>query len=138
MELDENSFLGEDSGITPRHLVVVLGNILENALEAVAPLERPRRVVELGIYHESGRILLSVHDRGRGIPQELREKILEKGITSKGISSGGEAGFGLFNVMHVVELYGGELHLESSGEGTDCIVDLPEGGANEPHSRTRS
>ena len=138
MELDENSFLGEDSGITPRHLVVVLGNILENALEAVAPLERSRRVVELGIYHESGRILLSVHDRGKGIPRELREKILEKGITSKGVSSGGEAGFGLFNVMQVVDLYRGELHLESSEEGTECIVDLPEGGANEPNSRTRS
>lgn len=138
MELDENSFLGEDSGIAPRHLVVVLGNILENALEAVSSLERPRRVVELGIYHESGRILLSVHDRGRGIPQELREKILEKGITTKGSSPGGEAGFGLFNVMQVVELYGGELHLESSPEGTECIVDLPEGGANGSDSRARS
>jgi sensor histidine kinase regulating citrate/malate metabolism len=138
MELDENSFLGEDSGITPRHLVVVLGNILENALEAVASLETSRRVVELGVYHESGRILLSVHDRGPGIPQELREKILEKGITTKEASRGGEAGFGLFNVLQVVELYGGELHLESSQEGTECIVDLPEGGAHEPDSRTRS
>ncbi len=137
MELDENSFLGEDSGIAPRHLVVVLGNILENALEAVAPLETSRRVVDLGIYHESGRILLSVHDRGKGIPQELREKILEKGITSKDASCREEAGFGLFNVMQVVELYGGELYLESSQEGTECIVDFPEGGANESDSRAR-
>jgi len=94
-------------------------------------------VVDLGIYHESGRILLSVHDRGKGIPQELREKILEKGITSKDASCREEAGFGLFNVMQVVELYGGELYLESSQEGTECIVDFPEGGANESDSRAR-
>ncbi len=138
MKIDESSFLGENSGVAPRHLVVILGNILENAMEAVTSLEPSRRRVELGIYHESGRILISVRDRGRGIPEDLRERLLEKGVTSKEASTQEGAGFGLFNVMRLVELYRGELHLESSEEGTECIVDLPEGAADESDSRTRS
>ena len=136
MELDENSFLGENSGIAPRHLVVVLGNILENALEAVVSLKPLRRLVEFGIYHESGRVLLSVKDRGEGIPEELRECILEKGISTKKSPFREGSGFGLYNVMRMVEMYHGELHLESSEEGTECIVDFPEGGANGQDSRT--
>ena len=136
MNLDENSFLGEFSGISPRHLVIILGNILENALEAVSSMEASRRRVDLGVYHESGRILISVKDRGKGIPEELRERILEKGVSTKKSPSREGSGFGLFNVMGVVGLYRGELHLESSEEGTECIVDLPEGIPDEPDSRT--
>ncbi len=135
MNLDENSFLGESSGIAPRHLVAVLGNILENAMEAVAFLEPSRQVVDFGIYHESGRLLISVRDRGEGIPEELREKILGKGVTTKKTPYRESSGFGLFNVMRVVELYRGELHLESSEEGTECIVDFPEGASDEPDPR---
>ncbi|MCF7936192.1 MAG: sensor histidine kinase [Synergistales bacterium] len=105
-----DSWLAERSEIDTNALVVVLGNLLENAMSAVLESGRPERTVECGIFDESGKIILYVRDNGVGIPEGCIPRIFEKGFTTHG-----SGGYGLYHVKALVETYRGEISCSSSG-----------------------
>lgn len=69
-------------------------------------------------------VRVTVVDRGRGIPEETRQRIFEPFFTTKGVTQG--TGLGLAIVFWTVRAHGGAIALESAeGQGTTFWFDLP-------------
>jgi PAS domain S-box-containing protein len=102
----------------------VLVNLLDNAIK-YSP-DGGDVVVELA--GEDGRVLLTVRDRGLGIPPGEEERIFEKfyrldPALTRGV---GGSGLGLFISRELVSRMGGSLTVRSQpGEGAVFVVDLP-------------
>lgn len=108
-------------------LVIIVGNLIDNAIEAVKDLPRERRKVEVGIFDESKRLLINVRDSGVGIDPEIRDRIFERGFSTK--TSSKDRGYGLYNVQIRVEALKGDIEVDSvPGSFTEFVVSLPNWG----------
>jgi len=107
-------------------LCSALGCIVENAVQA-SP--RGGRVsIQVLPLHDERVIRIGVVDRGPGIPDELRTKVLEPFFTTKA----GGTGFGLAIAAAVVQGHGGSLRIQDHPDGgTRVEIDLltAQGGA---------
>ena len=92
----------------------VLLNLALNSIQAVAPLEpAERRVVELAAACENDQVVLSVRDRGNGIPEDQLERVRRAFVTNRR----GGTGLGLAIADRIVTAHGGELELENLATG---------------------
>jgi two-component system nitrogen regulation sensor histidine kinase NtrY len=101
----------------------VLGNLLQNALEA---MDGRGGVVRVSTRRVPGSsvVEIAVADEGRGIGPEDMENLFEPYFTTKPRGTG----LGLLISRQIVEEHGGELTLESApGRGTTARVFLPVG-----------
>jgi PAS domain S-box-containing protein len=116
----------------------VLINLVVNARDAmpdggrltIEVAEAPANLPEaIGAPH--GALLLSVHDTGRGIASELRERVFLPFFTTKADRGGG--GLGLATVFATVRAAGGRVWVEDDGgPGTTIRVLLPRAGSPPP------
>ena len=76
---------------------------------------------------QSGEVLLTVEDRGPGVPEGERERIFEPFYRARGTRETGEGvGLGLALVRQIVEHHGGSVRcLPRDGGGTRFEVSLP-------------
>ncbi|MDC9834126.1 sensor histidine kinase [Rhizobium binxianense] len=97
----------------------VLINLLQNALEAVAPKAEEGRV-EIRTSADAGIVTVTVADNGPGISPEIRKGLFTPFNTSK------ESGLGLGLVISkdIVGDYGGRMEVESDDSGTRFMVHL--------------
>lgn len=110
-----------DRVVDPRDLVTVLGNLVDNALDAAAC------EVEVELRPERDTVLLRVGDDGPGVPPELRGKIFDEGWTTKESPSHRGRGLGLALVRRLAERYGGTARVAArAGGGAVFTVVLPE------------
>ncbi len=89
----------------------VLGNLLDNAFEAVLLNDWKHRSVGLEIKEEQGIYIIYVCNNGPTIPKEEEERVFKAGYTTKG-SQG--RGYGLFLVRNIIESYGGRIQMISN------------------------
>jgi len=87
----------------------MLGNLLDNACKWAATR------VELAATPTRGRLVVTVDDDGTGIPPELRDVVLQRGVRADEAAPG--SGLGLAIVRELAELYGGAIALEPSPAG---------------------
>ncbi|WP_329527589.1 sensor histidine kinase [Streptomyces sp. NBC_01462] len=114
-----------DRLLDPRGLVTVVGNLVDNALDAVAGTPHARVEVELRVQGRTA--VLRVRDTGPGIPAERRELIFTDGWTTKKPPAHGKRGIGLSLVSRFAERQGGSAEVaEASGGGAEFTVVLPE------------
>ncbi|MGW8767800.1 sensor histidine kinase [Streptomyces sp. NPDC055815] len=106
-----------DRLVDPRELVTVVGNLVDNALDAVAGTPGAR--IEVSFRAEGRTVVLRVSDSGPGVPEERRELIFTEGWTTKELPSHGKRGLGLPLVRRLAERRG----------GTAGVSDGPESGA---------
>ncbi|MCA9315056.1 MAG: ATP-binding protein [Planctomycetota bacterium] len=102
----------------------VLLNLADNAFDALAEQVEGGRsgAVTLLVRRMRRSTKLTVKDNGPGIPDDLRERVLEPFFTSK---SGG-SGLGLYLVREIVIASGGSLSLSSTeGRGTGISIRWP-------------
>ncbi|WP_088552846.1 DcuS/MalK family sensor histidine kinase [Calderihabitans maritimus] len=110
-------------GIDSSALVIILGNLLENSMEAVEGLEFERRKVFCRLEEKEKSLKIVVEDTGRGIPRELVGRIFEPGFSTK---KGKNRGVGLALVKRYVDNVGGKISVETEeGKGTRITVVLP-------------
>ncbi|HHV28186.1 two-component system histidine kinase PnpS [Acetivibrio mesophilus] len=79
-------------------------------------------------YREEGKVVVSVKDTGIGIPSSHIPRIFERFYrVDRGRSRGmGGTGLGLSIVKHIVNLYNGDIKVNSIvGEGTEFIIKIP-------------
>lgn len=123
LDLDKISKLtrlpgGVDSGA----MVMILGNLLENAMEAVTGLEAGRRYVYCLLKEMEEGVRIVVADRGPGIKPELKDRIFMTGFSTKG----NKRGYGLALVKKYVSAASGTINIESEvGAGTKIEILLP-------------
>lgn len=101
-------------------LITVLGNLIDNALDALGPSAEGE--VSVLLHYQKGFLACEVSDDGPGIAASQLEAIFEKGFSSKG----DERGVGLFLVKQQTESLGGKIIVESEpGVYTQFFVQLP-------------
>ncbi|KJS02584.1 MAG: hypothetical protein VR65_05205 [Desulfobulbaceae bacterium BRH_c16a] len=98
-----------------RHtLTTALGNIIDNAIEAaVAGTSQPPRV-SIFMSDFGNDLIFEIEDSGNGIDEEMREKIFEKGVSTK---QGEKRGYGLYLAKKAVDTLGGTLGVEKGDLG---------------------
>jgi len=122
--LSPDSRLDGDAG-HPRDLITVVGNLIDNALDAAAiALNGGPRWVEVSIRKEDGDVLIQVHDSGPGIGVGESERIFSEGYTTKLAGPGSRRGLGLALVKQVAARRGGEVTVLNQG-GALFTVRLP-------------
>ncbi len=113
----------------PQDIGRVLLNLFTNAFYAVT--EKKKQVVEgyepvvrVTTKKVNDKVQLSVIDNGKGIPQNLVDKIFQPFFTTKPTGQG--TGLGLSLSYDIVKAHGGEIKVETKeGEGSEFIILLP-------------
>ncbi|HCO6706234.1 TPA: two-component system sensor histidine kinase DcuS [Escherichia coli] len=101
-------------------LITTLGNLIENALEALGP--EPGGEISVTLHYRHGWLHCEVNDDGPGIAPDKIDHIFDKGVSTKG----SERGVGLALVKQQVENLGGSIAVESEpGIFTQFFVQIP-------------
>lgn len=102
--------------------IVLVGNLVENAMDELNSHNYPVKRIELGIYSEEGHTTIVCDDTGGGIPEEILFSIYQRGTTTKGEGHGN--GYPL--MKEIVDRYEGTFHIDTEmGEGTSIEINLP-------------
>ena len=101
-------------------LVTVLGNLIENALDAMDG--QPEGEITLLLHYQNGWLSCEVSDDGPGIDPVQLEAIFTKGFSTKGENRG----VGLFLARQQIQNLGGDITVESEpGVFTQFFVHIP-------------
>jgi sensor histidine kinase regulating citrate/malate metabolism len=101
------------STLAPVDAVSVVGNLIDNALDAAAAGPEPRWVRFELSPAAGGAVSIVVSDSGTGIPPELSDRVWEHGFSTKPAGAEGR-GVGLALVKSIVEEAGGSIEVEAS------------------------
>ncbi|WP_329438159.1 sensor histidine kinase [Streptomyces canus] len=125
MVLSEDSALGEDPPHL-RRLLTIVGNLLDNAIDAAAggPPPAGGREVELSLVEAVDLVMVRVADSGPGIPPGAAESIFEDGWSTRPDRGTARRGLGLALVHRLTQLHGGTITV-SDGPGAVFTVMLP-------------
>nr|WP_105385029.1 sensor histidine kinase [Neorhizobium alkalisoli] len=105
----------------------VLVNIITNAADAVEGLEDRRITVSAA--KEGDKVIVSVRDRGPGVPPAIRERIFDPFFTTKGVGKG--LGLGLSISYNIIKDFGGSLSVgEHPDGGAVFIIELDAADGN--------
>lgn len=98
----------------------VLGNLLDNAIDASAEAEKGW--VRVSLWEDVAGLHFSVSNNGPGIPEDLKERIFAAGFTTK--ASRG-TGMGLYIIRNIVEEAGGHITVDSRDGETHFVGWIP-------------
>ncbi|BCT77626.1 histidine kinase [Sinomonas cyclohexanicum] len=136
-ELDVHVTVSEDSrlrepAVATQDLLTIVGNLLDNAVDAVAGLPG-ERAVTLTLDDSSG-VFVAVTDTGPGVPAEAVDDVVRDGFTTKADNpgrperAGMRRGIGLALVARIVRRAGGTMDV-FPGPGGRFEVWIPAGPA---------
>ncbi len=116
--------------LTEPELISIIGNLLDNAIEATQRAELPHEPVEVLIQLNARELMIEVADRGIGIDPAIRDHIFERGITTK---TRGDHGIGLYLIEHYVTQAGGTIEVaDNSPRGAILTLFIPADGPVHP------
>jgi signal transduction histidine kinase len=110
--------------LDPEALSQAVINLLNNAIK----YSPEQKAIKVGVRRELERVLLSVSDRGIGIPRSEHRRIFEKfyRVETSLVHTTKGSGLGLALVQHIAEAHGGRVELVSApGEGSTFTLSLP-------------
>jgi len=123
LSLAEDSSLKEaDYWLNSQVFVIIVGNLIENAIEAVKRTDRTDGTVDVYVNDFGEDIVIQVSDNGTGIESNQITTIFKRGYSTKP----GSNGVGLDLVNANIKRLGGEIEVDSlMGEGTTITVTIP-------------
>lgn len=115
LEIEEESSLSvlltiEES----QQLVSVIGNVIDNALEAARRKNGDKGKVYISFTDFGKDMIFDVEDNGEGVPPHMEEIIFKEGYTTK---KEGNHGIGLTIVQQSLRLLNGEVYISKSRMG---------------------
>ncbi|AKL96815.1 hypothetical protein CACET_c33720 [Clostridium aceticum] len=109
------------SSIPSSLMITIIGNLLENAFDAVQYIE-DKKVIDFLLLEKEEEIIISVKDNGIGIDLSHQPFIFQKGFTTK--SDG--RGIGLHLVKQSIDNLGGSIQVKSKTfSGTQFLIKIP-------------
>ncbi|WP_281890851.1 sensor histidine kinase [Paenibacillus sp. YYML68] len=110
------------AGLDHHDFVIVLGNLIENAFDALEGVEGDKQVF-VSLEQDDELVSVLVEDTGRGMDEATKERVFERGFTTKG---GVGRGIGLHLIASIVRKAGGSVRIDSSpGAGATFMLTLP-------------
>lgn len=116
----------------PVEVTTVLGNLLDNAIEAARTGRSSVKVVEVELLQDKTTLHMAVADSGDGVAPDLADQIFVEGISTKPQSDlPGGRGIGLTLSRQIARALGGDIRLSSPGDpdaelcGAEFIAVLP-------------
>ncbi|MFW9787402.1 MAG: sensor histidine kinase [Candidatus Thorarchaeota archaeon] len=102
---------------------ILLPLVLENLLRNTADYVGDTAVVTIRLGLVEKRLIITYRDNGPGIAPDIRPRIFQKGVTTKGEGKG----LGLYLSKRIVESYGGTIELldEKEGHGAAFLISVP-------------
>ncbi len=104
-------------------LTTILGNLIDNAFDALASAPQPRRV-DVSVVESADSLKITVSDNGPGITRGAKQHIFRNGYTTKRGSLVRHSGLGLSLVHNTVAKLDGSVSV-SEGPGATFTVLLP-------------
>lgn len=115
IEIDCPDQLKRTRVISGRLLSMCFANLFRNSIQHVSgPV-----IINISIEKDEDGIVILVKDNGPGIDQAIRDRIFQKGISTRG------GGMGLYLTRQVLKAYGGSIELLDSDVGALFKIILP-------------
>lgn len=126
LEIDKDSNLESiPSTLNTKLLVSILGNLIDNAMEAAVRANSNRAYAKVSFTDIGSDIIFDIEDNGKGIPEEWLDMIFMEGFTTK---EGENHGLGLAIVKNAItKLNGGIFISTSDSGGAQFTIVLPKG-----------
>lgn len=121
LSIECSSIIPEPAANQTTHaLITILGNLIDNAIEAMADSED--KTLEVDFAYKDKLLTIEVFDSGPGISAEQQAEIFKKGYSTKGENRG----YGLYLVEKSIHDLGGELVIDSKLLlGTNFYIQIP-------------
>lgn len=98
----------------------ILSNLINNSVEA---FEKSGKVT-IALKEEQNRVVITILDNGKGIPEAVLKKLGNRGET---FGKAGGTGLGVFHAKTTISSWGGDLTIESEvNRGTQVRISLPQ------------
>ncbi len=97
-----------------RLLEQAIENLMHNSVSAGATM------VEIIVDREPGELVLHIEDNGRGVPEDIGERIFDPMVSGRG-----STGLGLAMAREIIEAHGGSLNLLPTSSGALFRISLP-------------
>jgi two-component system CitB family sensor kinase len=103
-------------------LLTIIGNLIDNAIDAAIAGPRPARVDVRLIGGCDRDTSIEVADSGPGVPKELASRIFTDGFTTKSGDERSHSGIGLALAHRLATRAGGTITVDCSGATTFTVV----------------
>lgn len=119
LTVTEDTRLPSDVALTGQELVTVLGNLIDNAMDAC---DRDDPWVEVSVTQDAEALRIIVADSGNGMDADLFTRAQRRGYSTKSVDG---HGIGLALVAQVVHRHGGTLSTDVTyGSVVSVVIDL--------------
>jgi signal transduction histidine kinase len=104
-----------------------VANLLDNALKYGAPAKEGTAAQPVAVEAklDGNQAIIAVYDRGPGVPEAERGRVLERFVRLESARSRPGFGLGLSLAAAVARLHGGALRLEDHAPGLKAVLSLP-------------
>lgn len=121
VEIDRKSHFKRFPPLLDHHdFVVLFGNLIENAFEALNVLSKEDKYVAISVDEHDGVLAIAVTDNGIGMTKEVQERMFENGFSSKASEN---RGIGLYLVYEIVRKGNGDIEVTSEFmKGTSFLI----------------
>ncbi len=121
VEIDRKSHFKRFPPLLDHHdFVVLFGNLIENAFEALNVLSKEDKYVAISVDEHDGVLAIAVTDNGIGMTKEVQDRMFENGFSSKASEN---RGIGLHLVYEIVRKGNGDIEVISEFmKGTSFLI----------------
>ena len=122
LDLDDRTALPSVGDSLSADLLTVVGNLVDNAMEAVAATSG---TVSVGLFVIEDAVIVTVRDNGPGVDPDLADRVFEQGFSTKTARDPGARGWGLALSRVVCEKRGGAVSMDRADGRTEFTATLP-------------
>jgi sensor histidine kinase regulating citrate/malate metabolism len=130
LEITDDTFVRSLRWLPSGDIVTVVGNLVDNAIDAAADGAVPRRV-SVTVRESGGELVVQVADTGCGLDQDQAREAFQRGWSTKPATAPHGRGLGLALVGQVVRRHGGTVKVGRE-VGAVFTVRLPEPASSSP------